>query len=569
MQPPLDSHEPVQLLSPIDSTRRRSWTFRLTSSQVVVAASALWTLAFNGSLFAALRVHGQAAEGASWGVVLALVLGLVAIHILLLGVVAHRAVLKPLVVVGTIASAAAVWFMSHYGVVLDPAMLRNALHTDRAELFEVLNAQLIVHLLAWGALPLLALTRVELLRRPLRQAVLERVVLMAGAVLALVVCLWWLYQPLAAVMRQDKSLRYRITPANLVWSTSQALARKADTGMRVRAPIGQDAKAGPSWTGRKRPLVVVLVVGETARAANWGLNRYARPTTPELAQLGVRNFTQVQSCGTDTEASLPCMFAPVGRRQYDEARISSQESLLHVLARARVQVHWRDNQSGCKGVCEGLPNQTVDPRLDPALCDGARCLDKVLTQDLPQRLQQAQGTQLWVLHMLGNHGPSYFRRYPPQFARFTPDCRHDNLARCSQQEVVNAYDNALLYTDHLLAETIRALAAASEQVDSALLYVSDHGESLGEQGLYLHGLPYAIAPQVQKHVPMVWWHSKGFEQASGLAPPGCLDAALSEKANAALSHDHLFHTLLGALDVHPGLHQPNLDLTAPCRRQAP
>ncbi len=184
--------------------------------------------------------------------------------------------------------------------------------------------------------------------------------------------------------------------------------------------------------------------------------------------------------------------------------------------------------------------------------------------DLDARLRAAKGTQVWVLHMLGNHGPSYFRRHPPEFARFLPECRSDDLASCSREEIVNAYDNALLYTDHLLSTAIARLQANSDKVDSAMLYVSDHGESLGEHGLYLHGAPYPIAPDVQTRVPMIFWASDGFERGAGLAS-GCLQPALRSAAARPLSHDHLFHTVLGLLDVRTSLREPTLDLVEGCR----
>jgi lipid A ethanolaminephosphotransferase len=264
------------------------------------------------------------------------------------------------------------------------------------------------------------------------------------------------------------------------------------------------------------------------------------------------------------------MFAPVGRRSYDADRIRSQQSLLHVLARAGVAVHWRDNQSGCKGVCEGLPQDSVSAFSANGLCNGERCLDEGLTKDLDKRLAalaSGGGTHVWVLHMLGNHGPSYFRRHPPAFARFQPACQEDDLRKCTVAQVVNSYDNALLYTDHVLASAIQTLHARSGAVDSALLYVSDHGESLGESGLFLHGLPYAVAPSVQKKVPMVWWHSTGFERAAGLRE-GCVMPALRQQAASPLAHDHLFHTLLSAVDVRTTLQARELDLLAPCRDAA-
>jgi lipid A ethanolaminephosphotransferase len=448
-------------------------------------------------------------------------------------------------------------------------MLRNVIRTDPAEAGELISGRLLLHLGLYAGLPLLLLWRVRVARSGWRRSTLRRVgllglvaLLLAGAVLAQ-------FQPLASRMRNDRSLRYLITPANVVWSLASVAAADARGAARPREPIGLDAVAGPSWQARRKPLVVLLVVGETARAANWGLSGYARQTTPELARLPVVNFPAVVSCGTNTEVSVPCMFAPVGRRDYDEARIRGQQSLLHVAARAGVEVRWRDNQSGCKGTCEGLPFEQVSSLPDGPPCAGERCLDEKLVQDLGARLGSAKGTQLWVLHMLGNHGPSYFRRYPERFAKFLPDCRSDELRDCSVEQIVNAYDNALLYTDHLLATTIAQLKARSDEVDSALIYVSDHGESLGEHGLFLHGAPYAIAPDVQTRVPMIAWASPGLEQAAGLAP-GCLEPALRRAAGGRVGHDHLFHTVLGLLDVRTSLREPALDLTDACRgRGAP
>jgi lipid A ethanolaminephosphotransferase len=311
-----------------------------------------------------------------------------------------------------------------------------------------------------------------------------------------------------------------------------------------------------------------MVVGETARAASWGLSGYARQTTPQLAQVpGLLNFADVTACGTSTEVSLPCMFAPVGRRDYDEARIRGSQSLLHVVARAGVQVLWRDNQSGCKGVCEGLPSEAVSAATAPGLCQGGRCWDEALVRGLDERLRALGATpdttQLLVLHMLGNHGPSYFRRYPAAFERFTPTCRDDDLGRCTREQIVNAYDNALLYTDHVLATLIATLAARSELVDSTLLFVSDHGESLGEKNLFLHGVPHAIAPREQTQVPMVMWWSEGFGHDTGLDT-----ACVRQRATQHAEHDHLFHTLLGWLDVRTALYQPSLDLMTGCRTPA-
>ena len=534
-----------------------------TTEQLIVGAALFWTLSANrGFLGAAIAGQGLPGGSARAGLVAAFFVMALCAHVLLLGLLAGRRTAKPLIAILTVAAAAASHFMGAFGVVIDPTMLRNILHTDPAEARELFSGALLLHLALYAGLPLLLLSRVRLVRRRALRSAAHRAGLLALAVLLLAGATLAEFQPLASLMRNDRTLRYRITPANLAWSLASVASSEARGAARPRAPIGLDAAPGPSWRGRDKPLVLVLVVGETARAANWGLSGHARQTTPELARLPVVNFPEVVACGTNTEVSVPCMFAPVGRRDYDEDRIRGQESLLHVLARAGASVHWRDNQSGCKGNCEGLPGDRVET--SGFACEGGRCLDEGLVHDLDARLRNAKGTQVWVLHMLGNHGPSYFRRHPPAFSRFLPECRSDDLSTCSREEIVNAYDNALLYTDHVLSAAIARLQANSDRVDSAMLYVSDHGESLGEHGLYLHGAPWAIAPDVQTRVPMVFWASGGFERGAGLEP-GCLQPALRSAASRQLSHDHLFHTVLGLLDVRTSLREPALDLADPCR----
>jgi lipid A ethanolaminephosphotransferase len=552
---------------------RRFWPGRggtpveATVEQLVLVASLFWALSANQRFFGAALQGRALGDAESWGFAAALGVGVVALHALLLGLLANRWTVKPLLALLLVGAALGQYYIGAFGVYLDPSMLRNVLRTHPAEAGELVTAPMLLHLGLYAGLPLLLLWRVRVVRRPWGRALLVRLGVLALALVALVAAVLAAYQPLASLMRNHREVRYLITPANLLWSTGTVLAADARGAAQPRQPIGLDAAPGPSWAARQKPLVVVMVVGETARAASWGLSGAPRQTTPQLARLPVLNFPQVQACGTNTEVSLPCLFAPVGRRDYDEARIRGQQSVLHVAARAGVLVHWRDNQSGCKGVCENLPQDLVTPQTAPGLCRGERCLDEGLVADLDRRLAQAQGTQLWVLHMIGSHGPSYFRRYPPAFARFQPDCRFDDLRRCSVAEVVNAYDNTLLYTDHVLASAIAKLQAQAGRVDSVLVFVSDHGESLGERGLFLHGLPYAIAPEVQTRVPMVMWFSPGLEQSAGLKP-GCLQPALRTRSASLLSHDHIAHTLLGLLDVRSTVRDPAWDLTQPCRADA-
>ena len=535
-------------------------TIPVSVEPLVLAVCAYWTLSANGAFFAAAIGERAPLAPSTWGYALAAGVMLTALHFLLVAPFAWRRTVKPLLAILIALTALASHYMQRLGLYLDPSMLRNVLHTDVSEAKELLSWSLWTHLLLYAGLPLVLLSRVRIVERPWRRAAWIRAAALLASAAAAVLTLLAVFQPFASLMRNHKEVRYLITPANYLWSAAAVQMREARGAAAARQPIGLDAAQGPTWQTRSRPAVVVFVVGETARAANWGLNGYARQTTPELAQLPVINFTDVSTCGTNTEVSVPCMFAPVGRRDYDETRIRGSESLLHVLSRAGAAVHWRDNQSGCKGVCDGLPGDTVEALNLPGVCGEGRCLDEGLLAGLEQRLAQARGTQLLVLHMLGNHGPSYFRRYPPAYARFRPTCTHDDLQLCSREEIVNAYDNALLYTDHLLARLIGLLQASASTVDTAMVYVSDHGESLGENGLYLHGMPRAIAPEVQTHVPMVMWMSEGYAHTNGVDL-----ACLRRRATQPAAHDHVFHTLLGLMDVHTALYEPAWDLAGGCR----
>ena len=537
---------------------------RLSVEALLLAASAWLALGANHGFLRAALQGRDLSDPSAWGLGLALLSGVFALHLLLLAPLATRWTVKPVLALLLVVSALSTYYMQQYGIYLDPTMLRNVLRTDWREAGELLSPSLAPHLLLQAALPLLLLWRVQLQPVPWPRALARRLGLAAAAAALLAGAVLSVFQPLASLMRNHKDLRYLVTPANVVWSLAVVAGADARAAQGPRRPIGLDAHPGPGWAQRRKPMLVVMVVGETARAANWGLSGYARQTTPKLAALAAQQpligFPYAQACGTNTETSVPCLFAPVGRRDYDEARIRGSESLLHLVARAGVGVTWRDNQSGCKGTCDGLPTQQVKDIAPPALCAEGRCLDEGLLQGLPETLHQLRGTQLLVLHQLGNHGPSYFRRYPDTFAHFQPACRSDDLRTCTPQQIVNAYDNALLYTDHLLAQLIGQLQAQADAVDSAVVYVSDHGESLGEHNLFLHGLPYAIAPDVQKQVPMLMWFSPGLAAAQGLDL-----ACLRDRARQPAAHDHVFHTLLGLLDVQTALYEPAWDLARPCR----
>ena len=487
----------------------------------------------------------------------------------LLALLAWRRTIKPAIAVLLIVAALGAHFMGSYGVVIDTTMMANVVQTDPREVRDLLNLRLLGSVLVLAGLPMLWLWRVKV--RGLRvghQAGIDLLGVVALLVL-LAALVFALFADLSGTMRNHRSMRYLINPVNSLYALVD-LGLGAQT--RPSGPpqaIGADAHILPRPEGAKPPMLV-LVVGETARADHFALNGYAKPTNPALSPLGVVSFTQVMSCGTNTAASLPCMFSHLGKAGF-EARERDHENLLDLVQRAGMAVLWLDNQAGCKGLCDRVPNAFArDPvagvaALPARLCDGDECLDEALLHGIDARLAalpeaaRARGVLL-VMHQMGSHGPAYFKRSPPELKPFQPECTTNVLQQCDRAALVAAYDNSIAYTDRVLAATIGWLTTKQANFDTKLLYVSDHGESLGENNLFLHGLPFAVAPIEQKHVPMVFWAADASTPAAR-AEQACIAA----QRDAALTHDNLFHTALGLLGVRATEYKPPLDAFASCR----
>lgn len=531
----------------------------ISSEGLILLVSMVYAAFYNYRFWLAALNERAPTDTGTWLYAGTLFILLTAAHAFLLAFLITRRSAKPVLAILFLFTALAVYYMERYTVFFDTTMLRNVIHTDVKEASELLSWDLLVFVLLYGVLPGVLVLLLKVKQRPWRRALVMRSLFVAGMLGMAAGSVAFIFQDFSALMRNHKEVRYLITPANYVVGLVRVLAADTASVQKKKMPIGMDAELDANAPETRKPTLLVLVIGETARAANWGLNGYARQTTPRLAGLNVVNFPHMTSCGTNTEVSLPCMFSPFGRKDYDETAIRQHESLLHVLERAGFKTVWRDNQSGCKGVCEGLEQQRLDSSNHPTLCDGVRCLDEVLLENFDAELGKRPGNVAIVLHQLGNHGPAYFRRYPPAFRYFTPTCDTAELGKCSREQVVNSYDNALLYTDYFLSRTIEKLQQQASH-DAVMIYVSDHGESLGEKGIYLHGLPYAIAPKEQTEVPMVLWLSKRLISSHRLN----LDC-LKQTAMQRFTHDYLFHSVLGILNVRTQLYDKSYDMTADCR----
>lgn len=485
-------------------------------------------------------------------------IGIACLYIALCVAVSLKYVMKPLFMVLILASAAGAWFMDRFGVIIDIEMIRNAAETNSAEAGHLVTVGLVLHMLVYGVLPCLLLAWVKVRHRTFFGKVQGNLaVIVPALVLALFAGLSHA-RVYAAAVRSHHDWFETLNPfVPLVTAVAFAAGQSVDANV-VAAPLGRDARIADAPLGERKPRLMIVVAGETARADNFSLGGYGRDTNPELAKKDILYFPDTTSCGTATAVSLPCMFSVYTRSEYTHRKGLSTENLLDVLSHAGVDVEWWDNNTGDKEIAKRVKARSLIKGGSPAYCANGECRDQVLIDALDARIGSIDTDTVLVLHQIGSHGPAYYERYPEEFRRFKPECRSAEFSDCTREEIVNAYDNTIAYTDHILASVIDRLEKQQDRLDVSMLYMSDHGESLGELGLYLHGAPYMIAPSQQTHVPFVLWLGKDAKAAYSAS-------CLADETKAPQSHDNLFHSVLGMMRVETDIRDPALDLLSPCR----
>ncbi|KAA8669358.1 phosphoethanolamine transferase EptA [Pantoea dispersa] len=490
---------------------------------------------------------------------------LVAAFYLLFSLLAWPWIRKPLLIVLILASAAANYFMHSFGTVIDTNMIENVFESNAQETGALMSRNYVIWMLLMGILPVALVCSVRISNRQRWWwNLLQRLASALGAVLVILLMAVLFYKDYASLIRNNKGLVKMITPANIVSGTGHYVDQRYLQGSQALVKIGEDAKKGPLITAEPKKTLVVLVVGETARAENFSLGGYARDTNPQLKKQQVIYYPNASSCGTETAISVPCMFSNMPREHYDANLAHHQEGVLDVLAHAGVSVLWRENDGGCKGACDRVPHTDMTQWQLPQYCHDGFCLDDVLLHRFDNYVDSLHNDGIIVLHQMGSHGPAYFKRYPAAFQRFTPTCDSNQIQDCDHQALVNTYDNSLLYTDDMLSRTIDKLKGLSDRFNVALVYLSDHGESLGEHGMYLHGAPYLFAPSQQTHIPLLLWMSPGYAAAYHI-DQACLR---QQAAETAVSQDNLFHTVLGLFNIQTQQYQPQLDMIKSCQNRA-
>ena len=444
--------------------------------------------------------------------------------------------------------------MNTYSIVIDDSMIQNSLQTNFNESFDLLSLELIAYVFFLGIVPAYFIYKTPIEYKSFKQEIYLKLKSLVFSLVVIAILVLSFSKYYTSFFREHKTLRYHTNPTYWIYSLGKYINTTFNSAPTVVKSIGDDAKITEPITDEKKELVI-MVVGEAARADRFSLNGYEKETNPLLKQEDIINFSNVSSCGTSTAVSVPCMFSIFGKDDYDYKKGIGTQNILDVIAKSGVKVLWRDNNSDSKGVALRVAFEDYRTPERNTICIDGECRDVGMLVGLGKFVEENKGKDiLIVLHQMGNHGPAYYKRYPKQFEKFTPVCKTNQLEQCTKEELSNAYDNAILYTDYFLSQVINFLKPYDKTHETAMIYMSDHGESLGENGLYLHGMPYFMAPDSQTKVgAMMWFGSEDIKEDVNLEK-------LKTYKDKPFSHDYLFSTLLDIFEVDTKLYDKKLDI---------
>ncbi len=506
-------------------------------------------------------VHVFQAFNYDYAPIAAVIIGLTCIFIAMTVTVSVKYLIKPIFIIFIVSGSIASWFTDQFGTIIDKNMVANAFETTSAEASNLMTSGFIIHILVTGIIPSLLIIWFRIRHRNFIKKVLFNLSVIVPCLMIAVFCTLITSRQLISTVREHHELIRIVNPILPIGNVVKYVIRSHRDKSQVFKQVGLDAKKDPLSHPNVRPRVTIVVAGETARAADFSLQGYDKETNPELKKRDVIYFPNTISCGTATAQSLPCMFSPFTKRDFTIVKAVSTSSLPDILKTAGIDVEWWENNTGSKGVSDRVKTLSFYGSKDPQFCIDGECHDGIMLDKLDSWLDGVKEDSVLFIHQLGSHGPAYYERYPEEFRHFKPDCRAAVFSDCKPEEIRNAYDNSILYTDYFLSAIIDKLKAREGKFDSAMIYMSDHGESLGENGLYLHGMPYSMAPSEQTHIPFILWMSQPFAQTMA-TDLSCI------KHNAGIepmSHDNLFPSVLTMMNVTTALKDEKLDIFKPCQ----
>jgi lipid A ethanolaminephosphotransferase len=523
---------------------------QFTQNRLILLVSAFFILFYNYTFFTnILKIYPI--NAANIGFLLSLVVLLFSLTAFVFTLFASKWTTKPLLIFTLLISAMTSYFMNTYNVVIDDSMIRNMAQTDMKESMDLLSMKQVLYFLFLGLLPAYVVYKTPVHYMKLKPELLSKLKQTLILTLIMGLTIFAFFKHYSSFVREHKPLRYTANPTYWIYSVGYYIGTTLSSGEIVVTSTGTDAKVVKKTN--TQPKLVVLVVGEATRADHFALNGYHKETTPQLKKEKILNFSNVYSCGTSTAVSVPCMFSYYDKSSYSYKKGLRKENVLDVLSHTKnISILWRDNNSDSKGVALRVPYESYKSEAYNTICTEDECRDEGMLIGLDSYIHKQKNKDiLIILHQMGNHGPAYYKRYPKAFEKFTPVCKTNQLEECSQEEINNAYDNAILYTDDFLVKTINLLKQYHSTHQTAMIYMSDHGESLGESGIYLHGLPYFMAPDAQIHIPALIWANRSLTKHFDL-----------EKINTSKerTQDNLFHSLLGLFEVETEVYEPKLDI---------
>lgn len=453
-----------------------------------------------------------------------------------------RLVLSVLLIIAAFAS----YYTDNFGTVIDNIMIQNIVETNVNEAADLLTVDLIITVLLMAILPIAIIATIHVNQYSWQKKCWLQIKNIFLACVVIIIMLYIFSAQFTNFFREHKPLRFYLNPIYPIYS-SLFFAKETFTPQEDNSfiTVVNSATVTDNETHKK---LYIVIVGETVHAGNLAINGYERDTTPLLAKRSnLISYDKFYACGTSTAISVPCMFSFDDRKSFDNKRSRRTQNVLDVIAQSGVSVLWRDNNSSSKGVADRVEYQDFKSSELNTVCD-IECRDVGMLNGLQTYINQQDGSILIVLHQMGNHGPAYYKRYPQAYEKFTPTCKTSELSACKTEEIVNAYDNAILYTDYFIDQSIKLLEQNNNNFETAMFYIGDHGESLGKNGVYLHGMPYLFAPEEQTHVPLIAW----FGSTSHVDINKTVQQSSKEN-----SHDAFSFSLLHAFNIKTDIRLPS------------
>ncbi len=476
---------------------------------------------------------------------------------MLLNVILVKHTIKLLSCLILLISSGTNYIMFTMGVHLNYHMMKNVFETNMREGMELISLPLILCIFIFGVMPSILVCKTKIQFSSLKKEFIKRSCLIGISVVLMGVYMLFFGKFAIPFARNHREIKSQYNTLNYMMNTIKYVAKSIKSPKKF-VVLDENPVSNIS---NKNVHVFVLVIGETARAKNFSLYGYEKETNPLMKkEKNLLAIPNAMSCGTATALSVPCMFSTKNRSNFDTDDAKYEENLLDIVKKAGWDIIWFENDDGCKNVCDRVEHHNIVKLNKSKDCFGDYCHDKALLPYLDETLKKITKNTVIVLHTMGSHGPAYYKRYPQEFEHFKPACKTANLQNCTNEELVNAYDNTILYTDYIISKIIDSLKSY-KKYETSMMYVSDHGESLGESGLFLHGMPYKIAPEEQKKVPFIMWFSDNILKSMHINFE-CLKNKVFEQA----SHDNLFHTVLGVTETKSKLYNQTLDLISYCKQ---